>query len=263
MERKFYEKYTSLKKRKLLDEGLEWKREEELKELYDAMKDWVRGLEKDKEELSELLADKEDELEKARQDFLADIRARDSEILRLKQLLDEKTEKNNSTATMYDHQTPEVIHENPTPMLPRRKTPESNFKAKRVQLSKSTVIPDSSLEEESQELQCSRRYTCISGNETNKCPSAHMFHLLLQSLVRMKVTVDDGTERFFVSVSHEATGYSFSLTWLENPGEWSYKLSSLGTLERIAVNWMKQDIRFSMNMCRLFFERISNILTKG
>ena len=58
-------------------------------------------------------------------------------------------------------------------------------------------------------------------------------------------------------------GYSFTLTWLENPGEWSYKLSSLGTLERIAVNWMKQDIRFSMNMCRLFFERISNILTKG
>jgi len=93
MERKFYEKYTSLKKRKLLDEGLERKREEELKELYDAMKDWVRGLEKDKEELSELLADNEDELEKARQDFLADIRARDSEILRLKQLLDEKTEK--------------------------------------------------------------------------------------------------------------------------------------------------------------------------
>jgi len=189
--------------------------------------------------------------------------ARDSEILRLKQLLDEKTEKNNSTATMYDHQTPEVIHENPTPMLPRRKTPESNFKAKRVQLSKSTVIPDSSLEEESQELQCSRRYTCTSGNEINECPSAHMFHLLLQSLVRMKVTVDDGTERFFVSVSHEATGYSFSLTWLENPGEWSYKLSSLGTLERIAVNWMKQDIRFSMNMCRLFLERISNIITKG
>jgi hypothetical protein len=58
-------------------------------------------------------------------------------------------------------------------------------------------------------------------------------------------------------------GYSFTLTWLEKPGEWSYKLSSLGTLERIAVNWMKQDIRFSMNMFRLFFERISNIITKG
>jgi len=74
MEWKFYEKYTSLKKRKLLNEGLERKREEELEELYNAMKDWVRGLEKDIEELSEKLADKEDEIEKARQDFLADIR---------------------------------------------------------------------------------------------------------------------------------------------------------------------------------------------
>jgi len=82
MERKFYEKYTSLKKRKLLDEGLERKREEELKELYDAMKDWVRGLEKDKEELSELLADNEDELEKARQDFLADIRGKNLFLVR-------------------------------------------------------------------------------------------------------------------------------------------------------------------------------------
>jgi len=45
-----------------------------------------------------------------------------------------------------------------------------------------------------------------SGNEITECPSAHMFHLLLQSLVRMKFTVDDGTEKFSVSVSHEATG---------------------------------------------------------
>ena len=45
-----------------------------------------------------------------------------------------------------------------------------------------------------------------SGNEITECPSAHMFHLLLQSLARMKLTVDDGTERFSVSFYHEATG---------------------------------------------------------
>ncbi|KAF8724191.1 hypothetical protein HU200_021210 [Digitaria exilis] len=234
MERKFYEKYTALKKRKLLDEGLERKREAELKELLDgkdrplnlggimrgrvlgeermflilhfdfvfgfndtAMKDWVSGLEKDKEELSEKLADKEDELEKTRQDFLADIRARDSEILRLKQLLDEKIEKNNSTATQSVKQT-QVIQENPTRVSPRRKTPQSSSKAKRVLWSENTAI--------SQEQECSRRHTCLTGNGTNECPSAHMFHLLLQSLVRMKITVHDGTEGFLVSVSHEATG---------------------------------------------------------
>jgi len=174
-----------------------------------------------------------------------------------------RPKKNNSTATKSMDQTPEAIHDNPTRISPRRKTPQSNIEAKRVQLSESNVIPHSSLEKESQEPQCSRRYTCMTGNEITECPSAHMFHLLLQSLARMKLTVDDGTERFSVSFYHEATGYSFTLTWLEKPGEWSYKLSSLGTLERIAVNWMKQDIRFSMNMCRLFFERISNIITKG
>jgi hypothetical protein len=79
--------------------------------------------------------------------------ARDSEILRLKQLLDEKTEKNNSTARSVD-QTPEVVHENPTRMSPRRKTPQSNIRAKRVQLSENTAIPHSSLEEESQEVSC-------------------------------------------------------------------------------------------------------------
>ena len=80
--------------------------------------------------------------------------AKDSEILRLKQLLDEKTEKNNSTATKSMDQTPEAIHDNPTRISPRRKTPQSNIEAKRVQLSESNVIPHSSLEKESQEVSC-------------------------------------------------------------------------------------------------------------
>ncbi|RLM92358.1 hypothetical protein C2845_PM08G08470 [Panicum miliaceum] len=179
MERKFYEKYTSLKKRKLLDEGLERKREQELKELYDAMKDWVRGLEKDKEELSEKLADKEDDLEKVRQDFLADIQTRDSEILRLKQLLDEKTEKNNSTARSVD-QTPEVIHENPTRMSPRRKTPQSNIRAKRVQLSENTAIPHSSLEEESQENVLLEFVRVVEAKE--QVVAGTMHHLTLEAI---------------------------------------------------------------------------------
>jgi len=49
-----------------------------------------------------------------------------------KQLLDEKTEKNNSMATRSVDFTPEIIHENPTQISPRRKTPQSNIKAKRV-----------------------------------------------------------------------------------------------------------------------------------
>ena len=61
-------------------------------------------------------------------------------------------------------------------------------------------------------------------------------------------------------------GYNFTLTWLEQPdgGEWAYKYSSLGTLEEMALKWMKvQDIRFSMDMFPMFFERISSLLKRG
>uniref|UniRef100_A0A804N207 Titan9 n=1 Tax=Zea mays TaxID=4577 RepID=A0A804N207_MAIZE len=147
---KFHEKYTVLKKRKLLDEGLERKREAELKELYDAMKDWVSELKKDNAELNDKLMEKQDELEKARQEFLEDILTRDTEILRLKQLLDEKAEKNNSTASGFHCLTPEAILENSTSMSPKRKTPLSHGKEKRVQLSENA--PHSSPAKESQEV---------------------------------------------------------------------------------------------------------------
>lgn len=77
--------------------------------------------------------------------------ARDSEILRLKQqFLDEMAEKNNSTATVSPDLAPEVILENSTPIVPKRKTPPSLSKVKRVQLSENAL--HSSPAEESQEV---------------------------------------------------------------------------------------------------------------
>ncbi|WVZ90195.1 hypothetical protein U9M48_036521 [Paspalum notatum var. saurae] len=209
---KLYEKYNALKKRKLLNEGLRQKWEAAHKELHDAMKDRVSGLQKDKELLSEKLVDKEDELEKARQDFLEDIRSRDNEILKLKQFMADMTKKNNSTATGSVDRTLEAILENPNPIPPKRNAPQSDSNANRAQLSENATVHQSSPEEESPELECSRRHTCISGNQTKECPSTHMFYLLLQSLVQMKISVNDGTERFSVSVSHEASDLTTTTT---------------------------------------------------
>ncbi|XP_062208428.1 uncharacterized protein LOC133909898 isoform X2 [Phragmites australis] len=208
-----YEKYNALKKRKLVDEVLEPKREAELKEFYDAMKEWVSDLQKEKEELYEKLGDKQDQLEKARMDYLEDIRAKDNEILRLKLLLAEKIDKNNSTATVSLNRTPEAIPENSTPILPAKKTPQSNSKAKRVRLSEKAILPCISSEEEARKQECSRRHTCISGNGANECPSLHMLHLLLESLVRLKISLNNDTERFSVSVSHEATASENFTSW--------------------------------------------------
>ncbi|CAL9749622.1 unnamed protein product [Musa acuminata subsp. burmannicoides] len=57
--------------------------------------------------------------------------------------------------------------------------------------------------------------------------------------------------------------YSFSLTWIQHEGgegELMYHVSSLGTLERVAVDWMKEDMMFSTAMCHVFFERVSRVV---
>ena len=42
-------------------------------------------------------------------------------------------------------------------------------------------------------------------------------------------------------------------------GELMYRVSSLGTLERVALDWMKEDMIFSTAMCRVFFERVTRV----
>lgn len=60
------------------------------------------------------------------------------------------------------------------------------------------------------------------------------------------------------------TGYCFSLTWVKGTAgeeeELLYRVLSLGTLERVALEWMREEIMFSKNMCPLFFERIARVI---
>lgn len=78
--------------------------------------------------------------------------------------------------------------------------------------------------------------------------------------------MDKGTEYSLNRDPQFIVGYNFTLTWLEQPdgGEWAYKYSSLGTLEKVALEWMKvQDVRFTMTMCPVFFQRISRLIKEG
>ena len=60
------------------------------------------------------------------------------------------------------------------------------------------------------------------------------------------------------------TGYSFSLKWVNKAGrdeaELLYRVSSLGTFERVAPEWMREVVMFSMRMCPIFFERLSRVI---
>ena len=61
-----------------------------------------------------------------------------------------------------------------------------------------------------------------------------------------------------------AIGYSFRLTWpdraLGGEVEVMYDVLSLGTYERVAPEWMREVIKFSMNMCPIFFQRVARVM---
>lgn len=68
---------------------------------------------------------------------------------------------------------------------------------------------------------------------------------------------------FFTCLVSMFAGYSFSLTWTNNScgeGELVYHLSSLGTFERVAPEWMRETMMFSTSMCPVFFERVSRVI---
>ncbi|KAF3786110.1 hypothetical protein EJ110_NYTH26143 [Nymphaea thermarum] len=77
---------------------------------------------------------------------------------------------------------------------------------------------------------------------------------------------DDGKSFDKVDKCGLTKGYSFSLSWIKKEGEVTaddevlYQVSSLGTIERIAPDWMREDLIFSTRMCPLFFERISQVI---
>lgn len=57
-------------------------------------------------------------------------------------------------------------------------------------------------------------------------------------------------------------GYTFSLTLVKNAAgleELLYHVLSMGTFERVAPEWMREDLMFSISMCPIFFQKISQI----
>ncbi|XP_031475854.1 uncharacterized protein LOC116247720 [Nymphaea colorata] len=93
-----------------------------------------------------------------------------------------------------------------------------------------------------------------------------LFQTLLECLVRMSFSSVKENDGLQLSVCHQLSGYSFSLSWIKKEREVTaddevlYQVSSLGTIERIAPEWMREDLIFSTRMCPLFFERISQVI---
>ncbi|EPS69707.1 hypothetical protein M569_05060, partial [Genlisea aurea] len=96
-------------------------------------------------------------------------------------------------------------------------------------------------------------------NSSFNCVFQDLFELVHGLKVSLHTENDE-----LSALAHHSSGYTFSLTWTTNPGgetELLYRVISMGTIERIAPEWMKEEaIRFSPNMCNIFFERVSRVL---
>ncbi|XP_031254295.1 uncharacterized protein LOC116112274 [Pistacia vera] len=112
--------------------------------------------------------------------------------------------------------------------------------------------------------ECCKRTIDRSGDVNDSgCPNC-LFQALVEYLVGMKVSALSQTDGICISALHQSSGYSFSLTWVENAAgkesELLYRVVSLGTFERVAPEWMREVLMFSMSMCPIFFERIARVI---
>ncbi|KAJ6670770.1 TITAN9 [Salix viminalis] len=95
-------------------------------------------------------------------------------------------------------------------------------------------------------------------------PANFQFQALLEYLVGMKLSAVDQNDEVCISALHQSSGYAFTLTWVkkeaEEEPELLYRVITLGTFERVAPEWMRSVLMFSMRMWPIFFERVACVI---
>ncbi|WVZ05696.1 hypothetical protein V8G54_019042 [Vigna mungo] len=91
-----------------------------------------------------------------------------------------------------------------------------------------------------------------------------LIHVLFEYSLGMKLSIIDQSGQMCLSALHQSSGYAFSISWISKSpnnedAELLYRVISLGTFERVAPEWMREDIMFSPSMCPIFFERVSRV----
>lgn len=106
---------------------------------------------------------------------------------------------------------------------------------------------------------CRRKMNNTGSDVADRC----MFQDLVEWIVGLKLSIIPQSKDFCISALHPSSGYSFTLTWVNNSKgepELLYHVLSLGTFERVAPEWMRDVLMFSMSMCPTFFHRVSRII---
>nr|CAD1833414.1 unnamed protein product [Ananas comosus var. bracteatus] len=264
---KLYEKYKNLKKRKLFEEEWDQKRDAEIRNYQLATEDLIEELRKENERLYGELSSLQEQYAETEKILLEESRKTkelSSEVGRLQILLSQKKDTNDGTLIRSPNITPEARSKKAFTVSPEKKTPNSCSNKGGSQ--QEVVVAHYNCQEKHNMPDCCRGYMDNTEGGTGKSSIMCVFHTLIEFLVGMKFSVGIQTEELCLSVIHEKSGYSFSLILIRHEsgqGDLMYRVSSLGTLERVALDWMKEDVIFSMTMCPVFFQRISRVVGRG
>ncbi|XP_073104983.1 uncharacterized protein [Elaeis guineensis] len=259
-----YEKYKNLKKkRKLLDEECSRKRESDIRNYQSATENLIEELKNQNDELRAEISSMHERYAECEKLLLEESQKKNelsNEVGRLQNLLSQKNDVNDIALLRSPKTNSRVLSREKFRTPPIKKKENSCTKESEIQDGDAAIVPYGSYQEEQILPDCCRRNLAWSaGKGQNEC----VFQTLIEFLVGMEFSLDSQTQGLTFSVVHQISGYAFSLTWIrheDREGELMYRVFSLGTLERIALDWMKEDMIFSMTMFPIFFERISRVI---
>ncbi|AET02966.1 hypothetical protein MtrunA17_Chr8g0359191 [Medicago truncatula] len=285
--KKLYSKYTTLKTNKL-SELEDVHKEQELKFLkfVSAAEDVIDHLRTENDKLLGQINDLGNELTSVRV-------AKDNELVEHKRLLLEEKKKNEALFEEVE-KLQKLLKEGTSGDLSNRKVVNNTSNNSSIRMTRKRMrqeqdaldiearcIPSenegNSVDREStrsflKENASNKRQECSSSKANDQSgvdtqESDHqnwLVHALFEYTLDMKLSTDCQTGRLCLSAMHQSSGYSFSISWISRaPGEEAellYHVLSLGTLERLAPEWMREDIMFSPTMCPIFFERVTHVI---
>ncbi|XP_065019310.1 uncharacterized protein LOC135645142 [Musa acuminata AAA Group] len=262
---KLYEKYKNLKKRKFFEEE-EWnrKRDTDLRSYQSAMEDLIEEMKNANERLRAELYSFQEQYANCEKSLLEESQKSkelSDEVGRLQNLLLRKNDTSDKSLMSSPCSIAGVMSTEIPKSLPRQKTPDLCEEISPIQNKEAATLTYDSHKVETKVPDCCRRNMGSSSDASEDCCNC-VFQTLMKLLVGMDFSVNSQTESLCLLVVHKMSGYSFSLTWMPRDGgegELMYRVSSLGTLERVALDWMKEDMIFSTAMCRVFFERVTRV----
>ncbi|KAJ0567844.1 hypothetical protein HanPSC8_Chr06g0259771 [Helianthus annuus] len=260
---KLYDKYTKLKVKKASEiEQLSLDQEEKFKTYVSAADELIGYLTNEKDMLHAQLGELRQEIASIRS-------AKDEEQQQYEKMLLEANEKNKQLSEEIER-------------LQRKELDSSDIRSPRSPLSNSNSTKRKRITIHENENEVVDKDNLISGVFYNDATQAKccrprlggtgdaassnccMFQELVECLVDLKFSVGTSSDDTIqITAVHESSGYTFSLGWVKNnrPGEEEtmmiYRVSTLGTFERVAPEWMRDVILFSNRMLRTFFTRLS------